>query len=56
MARASASKDPYSGMRQGGSPTPLQPMIKSNGRMVDDRMAPCGDNLLVSPDDDGDEY
>ena len=56
MASAKANKSTSSGTPMAGSMTPLQPMIKGNGRMVDDRYAPCGDNQLATPDNDGDEY
>ena len=53
---AKANKSTSSGKPMAGSMTPLQPTIKANGRMIDPRMAPCGDNKLDSPDNDGDEY
>lgn len=49
------AKNPNSGKPQAGSKTPLQPTIKSNGRMIDPRLAPCGKNQITTPDNDGDE-
>lgn len=49
------AKNPKGGAPQKGSATTLQPVIKSNGSMIDPRMAPCGKNQLATPDNDGDE-
>jgi hypothetical protein len=53
---AKADKAPKGTKAMAGSMATLQPMIKANGQMIDDRMAPCGDNQLSSKDSDGDEY
>lgn len=49
------AKNPNSGEPAKGSMTPLQTTIKANGSMIDTRLAPCGDNTLTNPDQDGDE-